>query len=35
VQIGKQQQQLDDMKKEIELLKEQNKILMQLLNKKN
>jgi len=35
VQIGKQQQQLEDMKKEIDLLKEQNKTLTQLISKKN
>lgn len=33
--IQEQQQQLNEMKKEIELLKEQNKLLMQLLKNKN
>ncbi len=33
--VQEQQEQMDDMKKEIDLLKEQNKILIQLLNKKN
>ncbi len=35
IQIGKQQQQLNEMKKEIDLLKEQNKLLLQLLKNKN
>jgi hypothetical protein len=33
--IQEQQQQLTEMRKEIDLLKEQNKMLLQLLNKKN
>jgi hypothetical protein len=33
--VQEQQQQMNDMKKEIDLLKEQNKILLQLINKKN